>query len=77
MVGVADIARRVATLGIGTTESGDALTISNVETSASDFAGTDELFVQVNPNLGHSEKSFFNEFNTQTFSLPPTESTET
>ncbi len=57
--------------GIGTIESGDALTISNVETSANDFAGTDELFVQGNPNLGHSEKNFFNEFNTQKFSLPP------
>jgi hypothetical protein len=57
--------------GIGIVESGDALTISNVLGSANDFTGTDELFVQGNPNLGHSEKTFFNEFNTQKFSLPP------
>ncbi len=57
--------------GIGTIESGDALTISNVETTAADYAGLDELFVQGNPNLGHSQKNFFNEFNTQQFSLPP------
>lgn len=56
---------------IGTLESGDALSISNVETSANDFAGPDELFVQGNPNLGHSDKSFFQEFNTSKFSLPP------
>lgn len=57
--------------GIGTIESGDALTVSNVETSAADFAGTDEMFVQGNPNLGHGDKNFFNEFNTQQFTLPP------
>jgi len=57
--------------GIGTIESGDALTIINQETSAADFAGTDELFVSGNPNLGHNQKTFFNEFNTQQFSVPP------
>ena len=55
---------------IGTLESGDALSISNVQTSANDFAGPDELFVQGNPNLGHSDKSFFREFDTAKFSVP-------
>lgn len=57
--------------GIGTIESGDALTVQNVETSANDYAGLDELFLNGNPNFGHSQKTFFNEFNTQAFSLPP------
>ena len=31
--------------GIGTIESGDALTVQNVQTSANDYAGLDELFI--------------------------------
>lgn len=57
--------------GIGTIESGDSLTVQNVQTSANDFAGFDELFVQGNPNLGHGSKSFSREFDTQRFSVPP------
>lgn len=57
--------------GIGTLESGDALTIYNVQTSAADFAGFDELFVSGNPNLGHGSRTFSHQFNTGAFSLPP------
>ena len=57
--------------GIGTIESGDALTVSNVLTSAADYAGNDEMFVNGDPNLGHGDKSFAHLFNTAAFSLPP------
>lgn len=45
--------------------------MQNVQTSANDFAGFDELFVQGNPNLGHGSKSFSREFDSQRFSVPP------
>ncbi len=56
---------------IGTLESGDALSVTNNETSPNDYAGPSELFVQGNPNLSHSAKSFFQEFDVSKFSLPP------
>jgi hypothetical protein len=57
--------------GIGTIESGDALTVQNVQTSANDYAGFDELFVSGNPNLPHGNKSLTQQFNTSAFSAPP------
>jgi len=57
--------------GIGTIESGDALTVVNTLTSAADFAGFDEMFVSGDPNIGHSQKSFSNLFHAAAFSLPP------
>jgi hypothetical protein len=57
--------------GIGTIESGDSLTIQNAETTANDYAGFDELFVSGSPNLGHSQKTLTQQFNTSAFTLPP------
>lgn len=76
--------------GIGTMESGDALTVSNggpytacpagdagtrtcptgYGSSAQDGAGFDELNVSGNPNIGHSSKTFMQQFNTARFSVP-------
>jgi hypothetical protein len=57
--------------GIGTLESGDALTVVNAMTSALDHAGFDEMFVSGNSNLGHSQRSFARQFDTSRFTLPP------
>lgn len=57
--------------GIETLESGDRLTAQDWSTSASDFAGPDQLMVSGNPNLGHGSKSFLNQFNTTVFTAPP------
>jgi hypothetical protein len=57
--------------GIGTIESGDALTVQNVQTSANDYAGFDELIVSGNPNLPRSQKSLTQQFNISAFSVPP------
>ena len=69
--------------GIFTLESGDTLTVFNggpgnclpdgvtCGTSANDGAGTDELFVSGNPNLGHGSKTFLQQFDTSKFTIPP------
>lgn len=57
--------------GIATLESGDRLTAINVQTTAADYAGFDELNVSGSPNLSHGAKSFSNQFNTAAFSAPP------
>jgi hypothetical protein len=57
--------------GIGTIESGDALTVQNVQTSANDYAGLDELFITGNPNLPRSQKTLTQQFNTAAYSVPP------
>ena len=57
--------------GIGTSESGNALTVVNTLTSAADFTGFDEMFVSGGPNIGHSQKSFSHLFHAAAFSLPP------
>jgi hypothetical protein len=57
--------------GIGTIESGDALTVQNVQTSANDYAGLDELFITGNPNLPHGSKTLTQQFNTAAYSVPP------
>ncbi|MBB5340173.1 TonB-dependent receptor [Tunturiibacter gelidoferens] len=57
---------------IGTIESGEALTIINDATSALDYAGTDELFVNGDPNLSRGSKNFLNQFNTAAFTIPVT-----
>lgn len=57
--------------GIGTLESGDALTIQNQQTSANDFAGLDEMFVSGDPNLSHGSKTLTQQFNVSAFTAPP------
>ena len=77
--------------GIGTLESGDALTVENggpgtacpasdagtsicpagYGSSAQDGAGFDELNISGNPNIGHFKKTFFRQFDTSKFSVPP------
>ena len=59
--------------GIATLESGDADTIVNQETTASDYAGQDELTIAPgqNPNLSHGQKTFTQQFNVNAFTLPP------
>jgi hypothetical protein len=57
--------------GIGTLESGDADTVVNVETSANDYAGLDELNVSGDPNLSHGDKTLAEQFNVAAFSAPP------
>ena len=57
--------------GIGTLESGDALTVVNAMTSALDHAGFDEMFVSGNSNLSHGQRSFARQFDTSKFTLPP------
>jgi Carboxypeptidase regulatory-like domain len=56
--------------GIATAESGDALTVVNTATTAADHAGPDELNLSGSPNLGHSQKTLFQQFNTANFSTP-------
>jgi hypothetical protein len=72
--------------GIGTLESGDALTVrsgvgdacttsencaTGYGTSARDGAGFDEVNVSGNPNLSHGKKTFDQQFNTAAFSMAP------
>lgn len=39
-------------------------------TSAADYAGLDETNLSANPNLGHSQKTLFQQFNIANFSVP-------
>ncbi|MGA8528619.1 MAG: hypothetical protein WB622_02825, partial [Acidobacteriaceae bacterium] len=57
--------------GIGTIESGNALTVVNTATTAADYAGFDELSVSGNPNLPRGSKTFFQQFDTSLFTAPP------
>ena len=65
-----EIATGWQTSTIVTFESGDTFTAINTATSAQDYAGIDVLNLSGNPNLGHSKKTFLNQFNTAQFSIP-------
>lgn len=58
---------------IGTLESGDMFTVVNTQTTAADYAGIDELSITpgLNPNIGHGQKTFSQQFDVNDFSLPP------
>ena len=57
---------------IGTLESGDKFTIVNMQTTAADYAGLDELSIlpRVNPNYGHGQRTFSQQFNVNDFTVP-------
>jgi hypothetical protein len=57
---------------IGTLESGDKFTVVNMQTTAADYAGLDEMSILpgLNPNYGHSQRTFSQQFNVGDFSLP-------
>jgi hypothetical protein len=57
--------------GIATLESGDRITAENATTTASDYAGPDQLVVSHDPNLSHGKKDFLHQFDATAFTAPP------
>ena len=52
-------------------DTGTSVCPSGFGSSPQDGAGFSELNVSGNPNIGHSSKSFYRQFNTSVFSVPP------